>query len=223
MNIKAKKNNEGEIPSRIERVAIGKGTALILGSVKGLAEEGDIVKKLLQKESPDAVALHIGKEELEGLRSVVDGKVKNTYLSSYEKVYARKLSRFGEVQIPPPSLVEAMRWAIEEEKQVLTLDFNDDEYDSVYTDLVSGLTMVRQSLRLKRINRHRFKVSGPMEFALEWDRISNRLSGLKRLERRREKEQARNIVKYLKGYPLLFCVVEYERAEGIISLLNDYR
>lgn len=194
---------------------------MIVGSVKGLVEEGKIVRSLLEKITPEAVALHIGKEELEGLEAVVQGKVKNTMMSSFEKVYARKLSRYGEVQIPPPSLVESLRWAKEEDKPVLTLDFDDAEYDTVYTDIVSGLTMVRQSLRLKRINRRKFKVDNAIEFALEWDRISNRLSGLKKLEKARERKQSENIKLSLERFDVVLCVVEMERKEGITSILRS--
>jgi hypothetical protein len=198
-----------------------KGMAVVVGSVKGLVEEGEIVRSLLDNNKPEAVALHIGKEELEGLKAVIQGKVKNTMMSSYEKVYARKLSRYGEVQIPPPSLVESLRWAKEEDRPVLTLDFDDAEYDTVYTDIVSGLTMVRQSLRLKRINRRKFKLDNAIEFALEWDRVSNRLSGLKKLERARERKQSENIKLSLERFDVVLCVVEMERKEGITSILRD--
>jgi pheromone shutdown protein TraB len=195
----------------------------IVPTVKGLVSEAVIVKESIRRYTPDAIAVHIGKEEMKGLKSVVDGKVKMTYLTSYERVYALKLSRFGEVQVPPPTLVESLRMARDLKIPIFTLDLSDEEYTDIYTRYISGVTMIRNSLRLKRINRKKFKSQTPEDYAMEWDRISNRYRGFRLLEEHRERYQAKRIIKLCKKHDRLLCVVEYERSDGIIEAIEKDR
>lgn len=206
--------------TRLRTLEMDGGPVHLLGTIKGLLSEQDLVVKHLERLRPRAVGLHIGPQELKGLRSVVDGKVRSTYLSSYEKVYALKLSRFGEVQVPPPSLVGALRWSIENEARVIALDYSDDEYDRVYTENIGGMTLVRQSLRLKSINRKKVKSTTPEDFCLEWDRLINKLSGFRKLEIQREGHFAERIRAVAALHPPLLAVLELERLNGIAGTLG---
>lgn len=214
-------NDDTSVPDdRVAYLELGGSRVYLLGTIKGLMSEADIVERAAREIKPEALAIHIGKEEIKGLRAVVDGDVQTTYLSSYEKVYAKKLSRFGEVQIPPPSLVKGMAMSSEMEIPILPLDFNDEEFASIYTEKISGLTMIRQSLRLKRVNRKKFKSDTPEEFMREWDRVSNRLKGHRNLEVKREEHMARRIRKISKRYGVILCILELERLQGIHELLK---
>jgi len=199
-----------------------KGSRVVLvGAVKGLVSEGVMVGAEIRSERPDAVCLHISKEELEGLKAVVKGKVRSTYLSSYEKVYAKKLSRFGEVQIPPPSLVEAYRAARELGIPCYHLDMDDGRYSRVYTKNIGGLPMVMQSLRLKRVHRRKFKGGTPQRFSVEWDSVVNRFGGYRRVEEARETYMAERILKLTRKHAKLLAVLEYERMRGIMDALVE--
>ncbi len=208
-------------PTRSRTVMVGGRRVHLLGTIKGLLSEQDLVVGQLTKLSPSTVGLHIGPQELKGLRSVVDGKVKSTYLSSYEKVYALKLSRFGEVQIPPPSLVGALRWSMENDARVIALDYSDDDYDRVYTETIGGMTLIRQSLRLKSLNRKKVRSTTPEDFCLEWDSWVNRPSGFRKLERKRERHFADRVRAIAPDHTPLVVVLELERLEGIIGSLMD--
>jgi len=197
-------------------------SVMVLGTIKGLLSEGELVRSAVLKHDPDIIAVHIGKEELEGLKAVVNGEVKNTYLSSYEKVYARKLSRFGEVQIPPPSLVESFHLSQELDIPVSYLDYGDKRYSSIYTEHVNGMTMIRQSLRLKRVNRKRFRSTSAEQFVTEWDEVSNKLGGYRRVEESREGRMASRIRKLSKRYERILAVVELERKPGIMADLMEH-
>lgn len=197
------------------------GSIRVLGTIKGLVCEKELVKKAVMDQEPEIIALHISKEEIRGLGKVVDGKVKNTYLSSYEKVYARELSRFGEVQIPPPSLVEAYGLSKEMEIPLRPLDFNEVSYSRIYTQCIDGLTMMRQSLRQKRVNRKKFRSTTAEEFCLEWDRTVNRLKGFRMLEDRREKRMSSRIIKLGGTFKRMLAVVELERMDGILEHLRS--
>ena len=118
----------------------------LLGTVKGLSSERDLVRSTVKLADPDRICIHISREEMKGLAAVVDGKVENTYLSSYERIYAKKLSVFGEVQVPPPSIVEAFRISRDLSIDCIPLDLDEESYSSSYTDLIGPLTMINQSL-----------------------------------------------------------------------------
>lgn len=192
---------------------------VILGTVKGLVKDAAIAERIFMETSPKAVALHISPEELKGLEAVVKGKIKEVPLSSYEMVYAKKLSVFGEVQVPSPALVTMMKSAKKHKIPVLPLDMDEETYSEVYIRTIGGLSMVWTSLRLKRVNRKKFKAGSPEEFSLQWDRYVNRKT-YQRLERLREEHMAEEIKKFLTDHKPLLCIVEVERFEGIIGSLQ---
>ncbi len=187
----------------------------LLGTVKGLSSERDLVRSTVKMADPDRICIHIGREEMEGLAAVVDGEVENTYLSSYERIYARKLSVFGEVQVPPPSIVEAFRISRDLDIDCVPLDIDEESFSSSYTDLIGPLTMINQSLRLKRINRRKFKAGSAEEFVKEWDGVVNRARGFRKLEELREKHMASEIASNCEGHDRVLCILELERLEGV--------
>ena len=187
----------------------------LLGTVKGLSSERDLVRSTVKMARPDRICIHIGREEMKGLAAVVDGEVENTYLSSYERIYAKKLSVFGEVQVPPPSIVEALRISRDLDIDCIPLDLDEESYSSSYTDLIGPLTMINQSLRLKRINRRKFRSGSAEEFVKEWDRVVNRARGFRKLEVLREEHMASEIASNCKGFKRVLCVLELERLEGV--------
>ncbi len=208
---------DDELRGRLSCLDLDGRRVAVLGTVKGLTNESRLVEMAAREIGPEAIAVHIGKEELKGLESVLDGDVDSAPLSSYEKVYARKLSVFGDIQIPPPSLVEALRAARSRKIPCLPLDFNDERYSSVYTRHIDGLTMIRQSLRLKRVNRKRFPKDDLEGFTVKWDRVANAMRGFRKLEKEREGHMARRIGSLSGRYDPLLCVVELERKNGILE------
>ena len=191
----------------------------ILGVIKGLVSDADLADRAFDDVDPSAVALHISPEELKGLEAVVKGEISEVPLSSYEMVYARKLSRFGEVQVPSPSLVAIFKKAGGKKIPIISLDMDEETYSDVYTESISGFSMIRTSLKLKRINRKKFKSTTAENFSYEWDRAVNSKAYMQ-LEGIREKHMADEIKKALLKYKSLLCVVELERMKGIISHLK---
>ncbi|MEA3558676.1 MAG: hypothetical protein U9R75_05415 [Candidatus Thermoplasmatota archaeon] len=204
-----------KLSRRLRTIDTAKGTIFLLGTVKGLVSEKEIVRKAIEDLDPDAIALHISIEEIRGIEKVVKGKVKTTYLSSYEKVYARELTRFGEVQIPPPSLIEAYELSRAREIPLKQLDFSDNSYSDIYTKHVNGISMIRQSLRQKRVNRKKFRSNTPEEFCMEWDSVVNKLKAYRMLEESRERKMGDRIININKKYPDVLAIVEIERVQGI--------
>jgi len=206
--------------SRRSIIRLGEAEVHLLGTVKGLLSEGLFVKGEVERTGPDLIGLHIGKEEVSGLRSVIQGKVDEMPLSSYERLYAMRLSRYGEVMVPPPSLVEAMRAARQKGIPVRPLDMEENRYTQVYTDLISGTTMVRQSLRMKGVARVKFSDKDPLTFALHWDRVVNKLKGYRNLERAREDHMAKRIKDLSRSGGVQLHILEIERTSGILGSLS---
>lgn len=202
--------------SRLIELKKGGDRIFILGTIKGLLSESKVVEKAISGLVPDLIGLHISNEELIGLGKVLDGRYDSTPMSSLEKMYAVRLSRYGEVQIPPPSLVQAMRSSREMNIPLIALDMDEEEYSELYTTTVSGLTLIRQSIDMKRINRIEFDDPDAERFCIHWDRIVNKKSDFKRLETAREERMARRI-KELSGNGLdCLFILELERMQGIL-------
>src|SRR2546422_10749556 len=92
-------------------VALGGCRVHVMPVVRGLVSESEAVRAAFSEARPDAVALSIGREEIEALRAHPGGSVPPDNLE--EEVYVRGLSRFGEVRKPPPCFVEALAAATE--------------------------------------------------------------------------------------------------------------
>jgi hypothetical protein len=215
-------DTEGPFSSdRYKEISVVDTSVHLLGTVKGLVSEAVLVRRAIDDLGPDLVGLHIGKEEMKGLRSVVEQRVDEMPLSSYEKLYALRLSRYGDVQIPPPSLVEAMRICRERSIPLHHLDFKEDQYSDIYTRLITGTTMIRQSLRLKSVARVSFKDPDPASFAVHWDKVANRIGGFSELERQREAHMAGRIVSLASKVGVHLHILEIERLEGILRLLSQ--
>ena len=193
----------------------------ILGTIKGLQSESKVVEDAISRLEPVLIGLHISSEELNGLEKVLDGHYDSTPMSSLEKLYAMRLSSYGEVQIPPPSLVQAMRSSRKMKIPLIALDMDEEDYSELYTRTVSGLTLIRQSMDLKRINRIEFDDPDAESFCIHWDRVVNKKSDFRRLESAREERMARRIEELSgKGLDCLF-ILELERMPGILQLITS--
>src|SRR2546422_11145126 len=86
-------------------VALGGCRVHVMPVVRGLVSESEAVRAAFSEARPDAVALSIGREEIEALRAHPGGSVPPDNLE--EEVYVPGLSRFREGRKPPPCFVRA--------------------------------------------------------------------------------------------------------------------
>src|SRR2546428_12317838 len=101
-------------------VAIGGCRVHLMPVVRGLVSEADRVRAVFSEVHPEAVAISIGREELEGLRSHSGENVPPD--NPEEEAYVRGLARFGVVCKPPACFVEAAAAAGEEAGPLHPLD-----------------------------------------------------------------------------------------------------
>jgi hypothetical protein len=142
------------------------------------------------------------------------------FLSSSDLVFMRHLSKFGDVEMPAPSYQEVIRIGHKEGVPVEPIDFNDDEYTTVFLRHVSAFRLFRQGNRLRKLAKRRFKAQDPEAFAAEWDSIMTGAKGYAEVERAREEKIASGIMRVAAGRARVMAIVELERSAGILSALE---
>jgi hypothetical protein len=209
------KERISEIGNFMRRIQIGTSKIYIPDIIIGLTSEIAKVSKVYNKVKPDVMALQISEEELEGLRSVVNGEEHDYFLSNYEEIYARKLASFGEVKVPPPCYERALKLGMDNDVPIVPIDMDDVFYADVFCESISGWDLIHHSLRVKRLRRKRFKAKTAEEFIFEWDREINKLKGFRNLESKREEHMARELLRLSKKHDRILCIMEMQRAEGV--------
>ena len=187
--------------------------------IKGLVEEGHRISEIINSAEQDCVALSISVEEIDGLRNLDPSS--EYEMNNVEIAYAKLLSDFGEVQVPPPCFYQAVLTADRKGIPTEALDMNDLEYTDAYCEVIKIRDMFRESIISKRILKTKFDVTAVEDFILDWDRRINSPKGFRLLERRRE-EYIANRIKVLAGsYQRILAIVDMERSEGVIGLLQS--
>lgn len=186
--------------------------------IKGLVEEGNRVSGIIGSTGHDCVALSISVEEIEGLRNLDPSS--EYEMNNVEIAYAKLLSGFGEVQVPPPCFYQAVLTADREGIPTEALDMDDLEYTDAYCELIKIRDMFRESIVSKRILKTKFDVTTVEDFILDWDRRINSPKGFRLLEQRREEFIADRISALTKSYNKVLALVDMERSEGVITLLQ---
>jgi pheromone shutdown protein TraB len=194
----------------------------ILGTVTGLVSEAHRVAAVFQDLAPDCLAVGIPANELTGLRTfMVDGPdAQEPEEEDVEEGYSVALSRFGDVGVPPPDLMEAVRLAVDGGLDVFPLDLDDETYADAFTQEVSGIQLIRYSLKLRRLARKPPKATSAGEFALKWDGDVRRLKGFARLELRRERKMAESLRAIPADYTRILAVIELPRLAGVSTILR---
>ena len=191
----------------------------ILPVIKGLVSETQSVKNAFEAVRPDTVAISLSKEELEGLRSMPDDY--EPELTRYEEMYAKGLSKFGDVAAPPPCYVAAIELADHERVPLVPVDLDEEAYTELYCAAVPGTTLFRHSTRTWLLKRKNFKASTPEEFVKAWDRAVNKLEGFEIIEAKRTESMAQGILRASATSKSLLAVVEVERADEVQRIVDD--
>jgi hypothetical protein len=192
----------------------------VLGTVRGLVSEAVRVREAFERIRPHGVALGVGPEDLEGLRRLQGGEAYEHEFSEADEVYAHYLGQFGEVQLPPRDLAEALRLAEERALPVVAIDFPEVAYVDAFTKAVSGWQLLRYQRRVRKLAKKPPVADDAMDFHLTWDREVGRLGGFARLEAQREAHMAAELAKAALPAGRILVLVEGARAEGVLRLLE---
>ena len=204
--------------SGLRTVRIGSSTVHLLPVVKGLKSETAAVEAAFGEVRPDAVAVSLSAEEVEGLRNLPEDY--EPELSRYEEIYAEGLSRFGEVAAPPPCYVATVELADHLKVPLLPIDLDERSYTDLYCAAVSGTNLFRHSTRTWLLKRRSFRAETPQDFVRAWDRAVNGLSGFRTIEEKRTEAMASGIRAASAGHGNLLAVVECERFDDVVHALE---
>lgn len=195
---------------------------LLMGCIRGLASEGELVHEAVLEHGPDVVGISISKESLQAMAEHFRSKSELPEPANFEEeMYIEGVSQYGEVIRPPPCFSEAWRAAEKQGIELKALDMDDEHFTAAFCKHISALEIIRQGRCSKKWARHAFVANSPKEFVLEWDSVINWLPGYKSLERAREEWIARGISKLDQRFDRVLAVVEYERVAGVCESLNE--
>jgi pheromone shutdown protein TraB len=190
----------------------------VLPVIKGLVSEGKKVRDAISEIRPQAVGISISKEELEGLRSYQGEEIE---LSDLEEAYQAGLEEFGEVQLPPPCYIEALKTCDELGVPIIPIDMNEELFSDRYCELVGGLELVKESFFSHRIARKRFNLDSAEAFVLDYDRKVNGGRGLSALNAEREAHMASVLRSLTEGHRCILAIIELERAHSVSIFMEN--
>jgi hypothetical protein len=204
----------------IERTLDG---VTVLGAVRGLVAEGERVRGRLTALRPDAVGVAISSEELQGLRDyfVRGGAEPVVPLATTEAAEIRGLARYGEVSVPNPSVLEAIRWSDAAAVPVEALDPSDDEYASLFATSIGYFELVRRTLRERRLVKRGLAAPNADEFVRIWSDTIEHGAGSRRLRERRDAAVVEASEPLRLRHRPFVVVVDRERFEGLVGRYGD--
>lgn len=142
------------------------------------------------------------------------------FVSTSDMVFLRHLSKWGAVEMPPPSYQEAARLAYDRKVPLESVDFDDEAYTNVFIDHVSTFSLFRQARRVRKLSKRKFKAADPAAFAREWDGLVTKVKGYRAVERAREEKVAAGLLAALHDKKRLLAIVEAERLAGVLVAID---
>ena len=200
----------------------GRPTILLVGSVRGLADEVGPVQEALTSFDPGAIAVSLSPEETETLTKYFVGTPTEPVvpLSTSESSHAVGLARISEVQVPAPALLGAVDWAARGGRPVFGVDPPEDSYAEMFAAHIGYFELVRRTLRERQLVKRPPEAETADEYALAWDRTMQPGAGSERLAKARDEFAADRIRALGREYPKVALVVDRERFESFKKVLG---
>lgn len=190
----------------------------VLPVIKGLVSEGEKVRNAISEIRPQAVGISISKEELEGLRSYQGEEIE---LSDLEEAYKVGLQEFGEVLLPPPCYLEAVKVTDELGIPLIPIDMNEELFSERYCELIGGLELMKESFFSHRVARKKFIMDRAEEFVLDYDKKVNGGRGISTLNVERENHMSFSTIDLASKYGKLLVLMEMERSLGYVKKMKN--
>ena len=200
-------------------IRIGECDIDIIPIIKGLVSEKEKVIEALSKKDYETAGVSWGIEEIEAVRRR-DEITGDNETNDIDIIYLYKLKEFGDVDMPDPAFTYVVDEFSKKGISVIPLDMADQEFAEAYCNEVSTLDFLRENKIVKKMMKKEFTTSSPEEFMMEWDSLINEVKGYRKMNRVKERfvaEQIMDLAKYRKNALVL---VEYERYEGILSIIR---
>lgn len=191
----------------------------ILPVVNGLLSETEKVRAAFG--DYEAYGAPLGIEGIQAIRNRAD--IDDTFdVSELDIAYAKHLEAYGQVEMPSPAMCEFVDLCTEKGMNVIPLDMNDADFTELYCNTVKTFDFVKEHRLAKKGLKKRFKADTPEAFAKEWDGYVNSVRGYRDVSLKREAyiaDQIADVTKYRKS---LLVIIEVERADGVVSILEGF-
>lgn len=207
----------------METLRLPAGEVVLLATVQGMVAERETVRKAYALTRPKAVALAVSPDAAESLsrfERTPDMDDPFEELPDHDYVYSVVLRDFGDVDLPPPDLLEAARLAKTDGLPLRGVDMTDDAYEDHFTKMVSVWGFLRYGRIQRKLAKRPPKAPDAPSFALAWDAAIRRVKGIAKLEALREAHIAHDtsaLAREVGGRVLL--VVDVARAAGVRQAL----
>jgi len=204
----------------VKSLRIGECDIDIIPIIKGLVSEKQKVVDALSSKDYETAGVCWGIEEIEAVRRRAEITGDNE-TNDLDIVYLYKLKTFGDVDMPDPSFTYIVDEFSKKNVAVIPLDMSDDEFAEAYCNEVSTLDFLKENKIIRKAMKKEFSTSSPEEFITEWDALINEVKGYRKMNLVKERfvaSQIRDIAKYRRNALVL---VDYERFEGIMSILEE--
>ena len=191
----------------------------IIPIIKGLVSEKQKVIDALSSKDYETAGVSWGIEEIEAVRRR-DEITGNNETNDLDIVYLYKLKSFGDVDMPDPSFTYIVDEFSKKDIAVIPLDMSDDEFAEAYCEEVSTLDFLKENKIIRKAMKKEFSTVSAEEFIIEWDALINEVKGYRKMNLVKERfiaSQIQDIAKYRKNALVL---VDYERFDGIMSILE---
>lgn len=191
----------------------------LLPIIRGLAGEGEKVKKLFYEINPDCIALTVADEDLKLIGKKIDG----ASMPAEYQYYLIHLSEYGELSIPSQDIIFADEISKKEKVPLFAIDMNDDEYMEKFVEYISLFSLIRYSRKVKKLAKKKFNAKSAEEFVVMWDKEINSIKSFKKLEEERENTIVKKILNLCNKYEKLLVIVPLEKYESISKKLERYK
>lgn len=207
----------------MRRFEVGNGQVLLLSNVPGLVSERARVLAALNEIHPDVLAIGLSPEAVATLLRYEPSPELDPLddLPDHDYVYSVKLREFGEVELPAPDLLAAVRWARDANVPFFGVDLSEEQYEDLFTKAVSAWGFLRYGRIQRRLARKPPKAADARAFHLAWDAKIRKVKGIARVEAARESTMAENAATLARERAArVLLLVEAAREAGISERLR---
>ena len=194
---------------------------VIVAVINGLKSEIAIVREAVEKHSPDLIGISATEKQVEYLRKWNSSEeVDQPEYSDFDLLYAREMSKFGDVVLPSPAQLFAVDVADGVGIEIAALEMSDRDYAELYMKFVKPHSLFIDSIFRRRRLRKVFDGTAE-EVVLKLDSAGRHPKGVELLDSERERHIAAEIARISEGHRLLLALVDYERSAGIRKAMEN--
>ena len=185
------------------------------------------METVLTGSSAGSVALGLSPEDVSALeRHFLEPQEEpEVPLSPSETAYARALARFGEVRLPSPSYVAALRWAHGRGIPVAGVDPSSDHYADLFVGSIGATDLLREGFAERSLTRAPLSAASAEELARVWDRKLHPGRGHRKLMGASDGVLVKNLEELARrmgpGADRMALILDVERTDRLLPMLTE--